>query len=607
MNQMDVTNKYQNFRAALYVRAIDLAPLCGDITPFVEKFTQFSHSIKISKVYIETHRDMVIPSEDTLTAVRDYLNEIGVETSAGITVTINEKNSFQTYCYSDPFYRQKLTEVVQLSARLFDEVVFDDFFFTNCKCPKCIEAKGSKSWTEFRLEQMTQASKELVLAPARKINPNVQVVIKYPNWYEHFHGLGFNLKDQPPLYDGIYTGNETRDPQVLAQHLQPYESYLIFRYFENIKPGGNRGGWVDPFAVKSLDRYAEQLWLTLFSKSPEITLFDYFSIQLPILESQRGAWQDLGTSFDFDAVTAPLRLADGSLPPDANMALAAGAALRHADQVVGHLGNPVGVKAYRPYHSRGEDFIHNYIGMLGIPMDLVPAFPADAPILFLNESTAHDKDIISKIKTQLMDGKTVIITTGLVKALQDKGIQDIVEITYTDRKISGNEYQIGRFESYVSDKSITIPVIDHFTNDSFDQISCVSGASGASIFHVTSYGRGKLYILTIPDNYSDLYNLPAGVLSNIRKVFTKELYVLLDAPAQVSLFVYDNDTFIVESFLPEYADIRIELDSRFTSATDILSSKVFACEPVSAEAATSDTNGFNLPLKPHSFIVFRAK
>ena len=607
MNQITTANKYQNFRAALYVRAIDLAPLGGDITPFVKTFTHFSTYVKISKVYIETHRDMVIPSEDTLTAVRDYLLEIGVETSAGITATIDETDNFKTYCYSDPFYRQKLTEVVQLSARLFDEIVFDDFFFTNCKCPKCIEAKGNQSWTDFRLEQMTRASKELVLAPARMVNPHVQVVIKYPNWYEHFQGLGFNLKDQPPLYDGIYTGNETRDSQCFAQHLQPYESYLIFRYFENIKPGGNRGGWVDPFGIKTLDRYAEQLWLTLFSKSPEITLFDYFSIQRPILDSHRGAWQDLGTSFDYDAVTAPLRLTDGHLPKEANIAVAAGAALRHVDQVIGYLGNPLGVKTYRPYHSRGEDYLHNFIGMLGIPMDLVPVFPADANILFLTESASYDKEIIAKIKTQLMDGKTVIITTGLVKALQDKGIHDIIEVTSTDRKITGNEYQIGRMDAYSSEKSITVPVMEHFTNDFYDQISCVSGTSGASLFFMTSYGRGKLYILTVPDNYSDLYNLPVGVLSNIRKVFTKELYVLLDAPAQVSLFVYDNDTFIVESFRNESADIRIELDSRFSSATDILSSTVFACAPASTDAALSGANGFNLSIKPHSFMVFRAK
>src|SRR5665648_344231 len=104
MHQITKKNQYQNFRAALYVRAIDLAPLGNDITPFIERFTFFCKHIKISKVYLETHRDMVITSESTLVAVRDYLNGQGVETSAGITATIAETNSFQTFCYSNPVY-----------------------------------------------------------------------------------------------------------------------------------------------------------------------------------------------------------------------------------------------------------------------------------------------------------------------------------------------------------------------------------------------------------------------------------------------------------------------------------------------------------------------
>jgi hypothetical protein len=43
------------------------------------------------------------------------------------------------------------------------------------------------------------------------VNPKVKVVVKFPNWYEHFQGLGFNLKDEPKIFDGIYTGTETRD------------------------------------------------------------------------------------------------------------------------------------------------------------------------------------------------------------------------------------------------------------------------------------------------------------------------------------------------------------------------------------------------------------
>jgi len=70
-----------------------------------------------------------------------------------------------------------------------------------------------------------------------------------------------------------------RDPQITDQLLQQYESYGIFRYFSNVAPDGrNRSGWVDTFDNRHVDRYAEQLWLTMFAKAPEITLFNWAAL-----------------------------------------------------------------------------------------------------------------------------------------------------------------------------------------------------------------------------------------------------------------------------------------------------------------------------------------
>ena len=137
---------------------------------------------------------------------------------------------------------------------------------------------------------MDEAGRTLVMKPARAVNPNVKVTIKYPNWYDHFQNLGFNLETQPKYFDRIYTGTETRDPVYSNQHLQQYHGYSIFRYFENIKPGGNGGGWVDSGGLRHLDRYAEQLWLTLFAKAPEITLFDIRQLYQPS-GRMTGAWR----------------------------------------------------------------------------------------------------------------------------------------------------------------------------------------------------------------------------------------------------------------------------------------------------------------------------
>jgi hypothetical protein len=65
-------------------------------------------------------------------------------------------------------------------------------------------------------------------------------------------------------------------------------------------------------------------------------------------------------------------------------------------------------------------------------------------------------------------------------------------------------------------------------------------------------------VLTIPDAFADLYNLPAETLALLRGELN--LPITLECAGRVSLFPYDNDTFILQSFLdrPERARVRIK-------------------------------------------------
>ena len=56
--------------------------------------------------------------------------------------------------------------------------------------------------------------------------------------------------------------------------------------------------------------------------------------------------------------------------------------MEQADKFLGQLGNPIGIASYKPFHSTGEDFLHNYLGMIGIPIDLRPEFPTNADMSF---------------------------------------------------------------------------------------------------------------------------------------------------------------------------------------------------------------------------------
>jgi len=598
---------YKNFDVAIYMRAQEVRQ-AADPKWLESRWAVVQKQLSVDKVYIETHRDGAMPDAETVDAAKRFFKDKGVRTAGGITLTVNEGNRFQTFCYTNPDHRKKVQDIAEFTARHFDEIILDDFFFTNCKCESCIRAKGRRSWTRFRLDLMTEAARDLIIGPAKAVNPKVKVIVKYPNWYEHFQGLGFDLETEPKLFDKIYTGNETRDPDRSNQHLQQYQGYEIFRYFENIKPGGNAGGWVDPYGSFALDRYAEQLWLTLFAKAPEITLFDFRQMLVPLRKELRADWQGRDTSFDFDAMMAQVRKSDGTWPDDVTYALAAGYAFDRVDPVLGKLGRPVGIKSYKPFHSTGEDFLHNYLGMAGIPIELVPEFPADAGIVLLAETAGADPAIVDKIKKQLTDGKTVVITSGLLKALKGRGVDDIVELQVTERKALVNTFAAGFGPPVQAKKDILIPQIQYLTNDSWEEVSALSDGIGWPILHSADYAKGKLYVLTVPDNFGDIYSLPPEVLTRIRETLMKDLYVRVDGPSKVALFVYDNNTFIAESFLPEDAQIRIVLDSKLKKLQDEISGEELPGKEIPGWwGRKSGKTGYDATLKPHSFRVFRCE
>jgi hypothetical protein len=442
LTRVSAAERYKSFDAAIYARAYEVREM-GDLDKLAARFAAIEKHLKVGKIYIETHRDKILVDSETVKKAKQFFEQRGIRTAGGITLTVSEPNRYQTFCYSDPEDRRWVQQVVEHTARLFDEIILDDFFFTSCKSEIEIRSRGDRSWTEYRLALLDQAARDLILGPARKVNPKVRVIIKYPNWYDHFQGLGFNLETGPQIFDAIYTGTETRDAVRSDQHLQPYNGYAIWRYFDNLRPGHNAGGWVDPFGSRFLDRYAEQLWITLFAKAPEITLFDFGSIQRTVDAAQRAPWQGQGTSFDFDTMAAPARRGDGSFSRALTWAQAAGWSFDKIDPIIGQLGKPIGVRSYKPYHSSGEEFLHSFIGMIGIPIELAPRFPEEAPLVLLTEAAAKDDGLLQKIDRQLRAGKSVVITSGLLRALQGKGIERIAELAVLDQRALAQEFRAG--------------------------------------------------------------------------------------------------------------------------------------------------------------------
>lgn len=601
---------YESFKVSIYVRAYEVDKM-KDIHWLDSTWNVISQQLEVDKIYLETHRDLLIVEDATLEQAKKFFHDRGIETAGGITYTINEANSFETFCYSNPEHRKMVQKIAEHTAKHFDEFILDDFFFTSCKSDIEIKAKGAQSWTDYRLKLMTEAGRDLVLKPARKVNPQVKVIIKYPNWYDHFQGLGFNLEEGPQLFDGVWTGTETRDPAG-NQHLQNYLSYNIIRYFDNLRPGYNGGGWVDAGGLNmGMDRYAEQLHLTMLAKAPEIILFAYHQLLgVKLSPKQRTPWQGMGTSFNYDEVAAPIRLEDGSSVEPATMARIAGVVLKQTDKLIHRLGNPVGIKSYKPFHAAGDDFLQNYLGMIGLPMDMRPVFPEDQQVVLLTAQAAQDTEIMAKIKRQLQSGRDVVVTSSLLKAIPEK-LTEVAELRCTDLKALVNDF--GRYGQ--SGRDLLIPQVQYYTNDAWEMVSAgrplTGGVSGYPILLRAPYATGNLYVLTIPDDMGNLYDFPANALNEIRRIMSKDIGVCLEAPSKVGLFVYDNKTLVVENFNDEPVEVRIVTGDKVMKLESLEDGTVLSPLPagpvIQTRRPVTPKNSFRLLLLPHSYKAFRYK
>lgn len=598
---------YKNFKTVTYCVAgwvnIITEEDLREQADFLQKY------IGIDKIYLETYRDEFAKKEK-LDMFKRVMKEYGIEVSGGITTVtpdLNESDKkrqrlFNTFCYCNEPMRARLKEVSEYTASQFDEFIIDDFFFTQCQCEDCIREKGNRSWEEFRLEKMMEVSRDLIIGPAKKVNPKVHIIIKYPNWRESFAQTGYNPGQQPEIFDSIYTGTETRHATQTDQHLPRYLSYSLMRYFESVAPGRNGGGWFDPFDCDRIDTYLEQAYLTAFAKPKEIMMFCW-----PALAGNRRA--------------TPLGFMYSKL-----------------DKIVGQLGEPLGLKTYLPFNSQGEDHLEDFLGMIGVPMEPVCEFPAFAEFagsgvkaacnkVLLTASALKDEKIMEKIEAFVREGGNAIVTSGFVIGALKKWPKELGQLTgvsYRDRVLTADEFQCMsdmqiRNEFVKSTEPITFPLIEHRNNASWSKMNAGHGEYHESILCYDTYGKGRLTILNVPDMPSKIYDLPQKVLSVIRQELDTT-GIRLDGVNGVSLFAYDNKTFGLYCYTwdgcaPQEFDIHIKGDvkelRRLGDGQRQMPWERFSLEPVCVRKINPHSEEketlFHVRLQPGDFIFFEIK
>ncbi len=527
---------YRNFKLVTYFVAGGVKR--ADREQLEKDLAFFNRHMRLDKVYLEPYRDFFV-EEDKFLLCKEVLENHGIEVAGGITTTFpaeedeqHKQRMFNTFCYNDAKMVGRLKEVSAFLGKHFDEFIIDDFYFTNCTCDACRAGRDAYnkahcitdgSWQAYRLDLMYRVSQEAMIGPAKAVNPNCRITIKYPNWAESYQETGYNPEGQRKIFDNLYTGTETRDPVTTDQHLPRYLSYSLMTYFENMWPGHNGGGWFDPFDMHITEHYLEQAYLTAFSKAKELMMF---------------CFQALANTMNVPAL---------------------GFQLDKLDEVLDHCGNPIGIPCYLPDHCQGEDNVQDFLGMVGMPIVCTPYFPAESPCMLLTRSSAFDPDVVDKVEKYVAAGGKALVTHGFMQATMDRGIQRMTSVRFADRKVIAEDFLVEQVPSIMhwrlmtyphGPKPILISVPEHRNNASWAIIKTRVGQESYGMLLRDTYGKGELWTLAVPDSFSDLYHLPTDVLTRIRAEFPVG-GVHLECGPLVSLFPYDNNAFIVYPYVDD--------------------------------------------------------
>ena len=152
---------HDQFKVAVYIPVFVVQKM-NDPAYLDKSWSDLSSQIKVDKVYIETYRSGTIADDKNLERVKSFFASHNVQTAGGIAYVgrgdtagadapDDNGGQFISMCYTDPKQREYVKHIAEITAKHFDEIMLDDFFFNNTKYDSDIAAKGSQSWNTFRL------------------------------------------------------------------------------------------------------------------------------------------------------------------------------------------------------------------------------------------------------------------------------------------------------------------------------------------------------------------------------------------------------------------------------------------------------------------------
>ena len=198
-------SRTNDLQLSIYITAHAIEDLLQDEAGRREALSIFRCN-GITKAYLEVYRSGLVVNESLLTEVKDYFNENDIEVVGGIATVpggdfgVKQEGALGWFNWQDPKTQNDLKSVMRMAAGVFNEFIVDDFLCTGDTSLISKDAKGSRTWSQYRMDLLTELSEEIFIKPAKEVNPDISMIIKYPQWYDRFHLFGYDVEREPAAF-----------------------------------------------------------------------------------------------------------------------------------------------------------------------------------------------------------------------------------------------------------------------------------------------------------------------------------------------------------------------------------------------------------------------
>ena len=465
----------------------------------------------------------------------------GIATVPGRDFGVKQEGRLGWFNWQNPKTRQDLKQVMLGAAEVFDTFIVDDFLCTGDTSLESKAARGDRSWSVYRRELLTDLASSIFIEPARSVNPDIHLIIKYPQWYDRFHRFGYDVESGPKLFDEVWVGTETRGQYTQRYgFVQPYEGFVNYRWIASLSGDKIGGAWFDHGDCDHLD-FIEQAYQSVLAGAGEIVIFNYDSFVYG-----HPGHHLLRTDFE-----KLIRLAKAI-----------------------KLSPVVGIPSYKPPHSDagGDLYIMDFIGMFGVPIVPVSEYPEEAHTIFLPTQAVADPDIVEKVKASYDRGARMIFTAGFLAAVDDRGelsaLAGVSKPATRQIRADGVEAPEGVVQVERSlDLESPLKILDGevlldarhndlsvpFLTRSKDQRIFVLNSHTFSEADFEAVGE----VLLCPRPLG-LLDLPRSWANELRQAFNAGVKVDLDAPARVTMQTLGSGEVVLYNYNRKEAEITLK-------------------------------------------------